>query len=225
MDDKFHLTIEQNIFLAKKVLVSSIYSAAKIEGVNTTYPETETILDGANVPTARLDDITVILNLRDAWRYLLNNVENEEINLEFIAKINENVSRNESLDWGKLRTGEIGIHGTNHKPTVPDETEVKESLAKIFREKKTVTAKALDAMLFIMNRQLFWDGNKRTAQLVANAILISGGAGVLNIREENIGEFNDKLTRFYDTQNGEELKKFLYDKCIFGLEAYSEHSS
>ncbi|MDR2063449.1 MAG: hypothetical protein LBQ02_01485 [Candidatus Nomurabacteria bacterium] len=69
MNDKFHLTFEQSIFLAKKVLVESIYSVAKIEGVNTTYPETETILDGVNVPTARLDDIAVILNLRDAWRF------------------------------------------------------------------------------------------------------------------------------------------------------------
>lgn len=217
MDDKFHLSIEQNIFLAKKVLVGSIYSAAKIEGVNTTYPETETILDGVNVPTAKLSDITVILNLRDAWKFVLENLENAEIDLDFIGKVNENVSRNESLEWGKLRTGEIGIRGTNHHPTVPIEVDVRAKLSEILGSSNSATEKAIDTMLFIVNSQLFWDGNKRTAQVVANAILIEGGVGILTIREENIGEFNEKLTQFYDTQDSGDLKQFLYEKCLFGM--------
>lgn len=66
MLNKFLLTKEQNIFLAKKVLVSNIYNSAKLEGINTTYPDTKTILDGINVPTLKLDEINCILNLRDA---------------------------------------------------------------------------------------------------------------------------------------------------------------
>ena len=55
MLNKFLLTKEQNIFLAKKVLVSNIYNSAKLEGINTTYPDTKTILDGINVQTLKLD--------------------------------------------------------------------------------------------------------------------------------------------------------------------------
>ena len=95
------------VFLAKKVLVSSIYNSAKLEGINTTYPDTKTILDGANVPSLRLDEINCILNLRDAWNFVLSNID-EAITLDFICKINSFVSRNESLEWGVLRTGKVG---------------------------------------------------------------------------------------------------------------------
>ena len=94
--DKYKLSKEENIFLAKKMLVSSIYSSAKIEGLNVTFPETQTILDGINVSKVKLDDITCILNLRDAWNYVINNID-EEVNLDFICMVNSFVSRNESL--------------------------------------------------------------------------------------------------------------------------------
>ncbi len=103
MQDKYQLTLEENIFLAKKMLVSNIYSNAKIEGCNVTFPETETILNGVNVPNVNLNDIQCILNLRDAWKYVIATIE-EEFNLDYICKINEQVARNESLQWGALRT-------------------------------------------------------------------------------------------------------------------------
>ena len=103
MQDKYHLTKEQNIFLAKKVLVSNIYNSARLEGINTTYPDTKTILEGVNVPSLRLDEINCILNLRDAWNFTLSNIDTD-ITLDFICKVNSFVSRNESLEWGVLRT-------------------------------------------------------------------------------------------------------------------------
>ena len=60
MNDKYKLTKEQNIFLAKKVLVLIIYNSAKLEGINTTYPDTKSILDGVNVPSLKLDEINCI---------------------------------------------------------------------------------------------------------------------------------------------------------------------
>lgn len=115
MKDKFNLTLEENVFLAKKQLISSIYMGAKIEGLNVTFPETQTILEGVNVPNVKLDEINTILNLRDAWKYVLDNIK-EEISLDFILKINSYVSRNESLSWGVLRTGNVGISGTDYIP-------------------------------------------------------------------------------------------------------------
>lgn len=103
MENKYNLTLEQNIFLAKRNLVDNIYANARMEGLNITFPETKTILDGVNVPDLRIDEIQCILNLRDAWKYIINNI-NEEFDLGFICKINEYVARNESLSWGTLRT-------------------------------------------------------------------------------------------------------------------------
>lgn len=102
MENKYNLTLEQNIFLAKRNLVDNIYAAARLEGLNVTFPQTKTVLEGVNVPNLKIDEIQCILNLRDAWKYIVNNIEHE-FNLEFVCKVNEHVSRNESLEWGTLR--------------------------------------------------------------------------------------------------------------------------
>mgnify|MGYP004579881909 FL=1 len=123
MKNKFEMTREQNIFLAKRNLVDNIYSNAKMEGLNITFSETKTILEGVNVPNLRIDEIQCVLNLRDAWKYVINNIEND-FNLDFICKINELVARNESIDWGVLRQGTVQITGTDYIPEIPNEENV-----------------------------------------------------------------------------------------------------
>lgn len=216
MQDKFHLTKQQNLFLAKKVLVSNIYNSARLEGINTTYPDTQTILEGVNVPTLKLDEINCILNLRDAWNYTLTNID-AEVNLDFICKVNSFVSRNESLEWGVLRNGKVGINGVDYIPDIPNEKDIINNIENILKEKST-TLKSINLMLYLMRSQVFWDGNKRTSMIVANKILIQNGCGIITVKEEYIGEFNTLLTGYYNTGNKDKITKFLYDKCIYGLE-------
>jgi Fic family protein len=216
MLNKFLLTKEQNIFLAKKVLVSNIYNSAKLEGINTTYPDTKTILDGINVPTLKLDEINCILNLRDAWNYVLSSIDSD-INLEFICKVNSYVSRNESLEWGVLRTGKVGINGVDYIPDVPIKEKVVDEINSILRE-ECETKRAINLMLYLMRSQVFWDGNKRTSMIVANKIMIENGCGIITIKEEFINEFNNLLTKYYNTGNMTEIEYFIYNKCIYGLE-------
>lgn len=216
MQDKFHLTKEQNLFLAKKVLVSNIYNSARLEGINTTYPDTKTILEGVNVPTLKLDEINCILNLRDAWNYTLTNID-AEINLDFICKVNSFVSRNESLEWGVLRNGKVGINGVDYIPDIPNEKDIVVHIENILKE-NNVTLKSIHLMLYLMRSQIFWDGNKRTSMIVANKILIQNGCGIITVKEEYIGEFNTLLTEYYNTGNKDKITRFLYDKCIYGLE-------
>ena len=118
MKDKYNLTKEQNLSFIKNNLILIIYNSARLEGINTTYPDTKTILEGVNVPSLKLDEINCILNLRDAWNYVLTNIDSK-INLEFICKVNSYVSRNESLEWGVLRNGKVGINGVDYIPDIP----------------------------------------------------------------------------------------------------------
>ena len=67
MEDKYNLTKEQNIFLAKKTIVENIYNAIKLEGCNSTYMQTEKILRGVNDGDVPLNEIQVMLNLKRAW--------------------------------------------------------------------------------------------------------------------------------------------------------------
>ena len=107
-EDKYCLTREQSLFLAKKKWDENVYCGMKMENRAVTFPQTKTILNGVNVPEVQLDDIQAILNMRDAWRYLMNTVD-EPVTLEYFCKLNEFIARNEALEWGKLRSGTVYI--------------------------------------------------------------------------------------------------------------------
>lgn len=215
--DKYHLTKEQSLFLAKKHWDENVYCGMKMENRAVTFPQTKTILEGVNVPNVHLDDIQAILNMRDAWRYLMQSFE-EPLTLEYICKLNEYIARNEALEWGKLRSGRVSISGTDYLPPVPNEETAKAQLADILQEDTTATEKALNLFLWGTRGQLFWDGNKRTSLAAANKLLLQAGAGMLTIQEKNMEQFNALLVGYYDTGDGETLKAFLYDHALQGIE-------
>lgn len=205
------MTREENIFLAKKLFTELVFNTAYIEGVNVTFPQTQAIIDGAVVNNISVSDIQTVLNLRDAWKYMLNNVD-IPLTLDYICKINEFVSKNESLEWGKLRSGTVGVGGTDYLPPVPKKEEVEKALSKINSISDTCE-KALEYFCYAVRAQLFWDGNKRTSTIVASKILIEKGQGVLTIGKSNALNFNEALLNFYNTADKEPLKECL-KKCI-----------
>ena len=90
--DKFHLTPAQSLFLAKKKWDENVYCGMKMANRAVTFPQTQTILNGVNVPDVQLDDIQAILNMRDAWKFLLNTVD-EEVTFEYWCKLNEYIAK------------------------------------------------------------------------------------------------------------------------------------
>lgn len=142
--DKYHLTPEQSRFLAKKKWDENVYCGMRMENRAVTFPQTKTILNGVNVPNVQLDDITAILNMRDAWRFLLDTIS-EPLTLDYICKLNGFIARNEALEWGKLRTGSVGISGTDYIPPIPAQTDVEQELQVILGKDTTATEKALTA--------------------------------------------------------------------------------
>ena len=215
MKNRYNLTQEQNIFLAKRNIVDNIYSNARMEGINITFPQTKTILEGVNVPNLRIDEIQVVLNLRDAWQYILNNID-KDFNLEFICKINEFVARNESIEWGALRTGKVEVTGTNYIPEIPNKVDVENRLNEILKIENT-TEMAIEYMLYGIKSQLFWDGNKRTSTIAANKIMIENGTGIIKVPDSKLEEFNVLLSDYYTNDNKEVIKQFIYDNCIDGI--------
>ena len=215
--DKYCLTPEQSIFLAKKKWDENVYCGMKMENRAVTFPQTKTILNGVNVPDVQLDDIGAILNMRDAWRFLLQTVY-DPVTLEYVCTLNGYIARNEALEWGKLRTGSVGISGTDYLPPVPQKEKAEWELASILESDATATEKALDLFLWGTRGQLFWDGNKRTSMTLANKILVSSGAGILTITDKDMEEFNTLLSAYYNTGDGEALKQFLYERAIRGID-------
>ena len=121
------------------------------------------------------------------------------------------------LRGGICVTGNVQITGTNYIPEIPKQEKVEEKLQEILEISNT-TQRAIEYMLYGMRAQLFWDGNKRTSMTLANKILISAGAGILTITDNHMETFNALLLDYYNTGEGEELKRFMYDNAIDGIE-------
>lgn len=207
------LTREQNIFLAKKTFVELVYNTAYIEGCNVTFPQTQTIIDGAVVNGIAVDDIQTVLNLRDGWKYCIETVD-QPLTLEYVCKINEFVSRNESLQWGILRTGKVGVG--EFIPSVPILEDVLKEIERINNISEPIE-RALEYFVYACKQQLFWDGNKRTSTIVASKILIEAGEGILTIGKDNAEEFNTTLNDWYLEDKLQPLKDCLR-KCIKTIE-------
>lgn len=212
--DKYHLNNSQSLFLAKKGQIKNIYCGMKMENRAVTLDQTQSILNGINIPNVQLDDIQAILNMRDAWKFLLNTIS-ETVTFEYWCKLNDYIARNEALEWGKLRTGNVGISGTDYVPPIPEKEQVITTLEDIVSDKGiTATDKALEVFTWGTRGQYFWDGNKRTSLMLANKILISAGAGIMTITDKYMEQFNVSLLEYYNTGKPSELKKFLYDNAI-----------
>lgn len=215
--NQYALTPEQSLFLAKKKWDENIYCGMRMENRAVTFPQTRTILDGVNVPGVQLDDIQAILNMRDAWRHLLDTVE-EPLTLDYLCRLNGFIARNEALAWGTLRTGSVGISGTDYVPPVPSQQAVEQALGDVLGMDASETEKALTLFLLGTRGQFFWDGNKRTSLTAANKLLVMAGAGILTITDRHMEQFNALLMGYYNTGEGGELKRFLYENCIQGIE-------
>ena len=215
--NKYALTSEQSIFLAKKKWDENVYCGMRMENRAVTFPQTQTILSGVNVPNVQIDDIQAILNMRDAWKFLLGSID-EPVTLDYVCKLNEYIARNEALVWGKLRTGRVGISGTDYIPPIPTYEAAERELNDIMVSDTTDTEKALNAFIWGARAQLFWDGNKRTSMTLANKILISSGAGIMTVTDKHMEQFNVCLLDYYNTGEGEPLKRFIYDNAISGIE-------
>lgn len=220
--DKYNLSLKENIFLAKKVLVAQIHNLSRFENCQTTLLQTEQIINGQNVASASLGDIQTILNLKRAYQYVMRHISDGlPVDIPLLKKINSIVAQEDSLAPGDFRTGTVGVtlvDGSRHTPPAISEVEVQNLFSQIANRSRSTTETAIRSMLAFMRQQIFWDGNKRTATLFANALLIEKGCGILEISELQMPEFNTKLSDFYRSGDDTDIATYLYQNCIFGID-------
>jgi len=206
------LNKEQNILFAQRNLVDSIWKSMHIEGFNTTYPQTYAIVERAKLSNISMDEVLVANNLKMAWFLVLELID-ENLSVGLIKDIHNEVARGIALEWGKLRTGTVGVGGTGYKPPPPTEEGLNSLLEDILRIEDP-RKRALFACVELIKGQFFWDGNKRTAMLIANKILIENGCGLLAVPLDQQDTFSEKLNRYYDFDEKDELVAFLDKDCI-----------
>ncbi len=220
MKNKFNLTREQNVFVAKRNIVDYIWKSANLEGIGVTYPETQVIYDGGVVNGLTVDNVIAINNLKYAWQFIL---ENEGIEYDFKALCHLHKLTCDKLildrNLGRLRTTPVSIGGTSWKPQFPVESQIKEELEQLLNQpEKSKTEIAIEVMLWIMRRQMFIDGNKRVGMLFANKIMIDNGCGIITIAQENQQTFFKKLINYYESGDNTDLKQWIYETSIDGID-------
>lgn len=216
INDKYNMTQEQNIFYAKRNIVDSMWKSANLEGIAITFPETQKIYDGGNVSNLRIDEIVTVNNLKHAWQFILSTITSK-LDFDYIASVHSLVGSNLIESPGKLRIYDVKMGGTNWKPEIPSVNKLNEVIEN-YLQNSNITDAILELMCKLMKMQLFNDGNKRTAMLIANHELIKSGKGIISISMEFKEEFGDKLISYYENEDKlEELKTFLFRSSLDGL--------
>lgn len=185
-----------------------------MEGVATSFPQTEDIIDNGKVSGVSAADVQKILNLKHAWEFILDrDVISYPSDYPILCHIAKLVNEGFYRDGGRIRGVPVTIGGTSYVPPLPIESLVKEQLGELLRCPLPAEEKAIALCLYCMKAQLFNDGNKRTAVIFANHYLISQGEGLLIIPEKKVPEFKRRLVSYYEDRDNGEMMRFLKEEC------------
>ncbi len=199
------------IEMAKRLLVDSIWKSANLEGLGTTFPRTEAIL--ANAPTTtKTEEVLFVINMKRAWQFLLDNL-NYSNGLMLMREYNKVIGELLFTNAGEIRTIPVQIGGTSWEPEIPHTGVIMSRIDEI-EQIDDKELKALKYFCFITRTQMFIDGNKRVAQLMANKVLVENNIGIFQIPIEKLEEFKTLLIAFYESGNDSDIISFMKKFCI-----------
>lgn len=207
-----------NIDFARSQMVNTIYKQAQLEGIATTYAETETIIEGGKVKDVAVNDVIKVLNLKHAWEFILSpNVILSPTNFALLCEINKLVEETFYYNAGKVRSTPVSIGGTKWKPEIPIESEIKQEILDIVNKKKSVLDRAVELLLYVMKKQIFLDGNKRTAVIFANHLLIANAKGLIAVPDDKVEKYKKLLINYYEGKDKKSIVDFLKKECYIKL--------
>jgi hypothetical protein len=206
--------VEKNLDFARANMKSNIYDQAVLEGVATTFPQTEEILEKGIVNGMTADDVQKILNLKHSWEFILDkDVVQADTDYYLLCHIAKLVNEGFFSYGGKIRNVPVTIGGTKYVPPIPIESVVIERIDEILSSRKKHINKAIELCMYCMKTQVFVDGNKRASVIFANHYLIAHGQGLLVIPEKEVPEFKKLLVKYYEGEKIEIIADFLKEKC------------
>jgi len=213
--DELSANVVLNIDFARANMKSIIYDQAVLEGVATTFPDTELIIDNGKVNNVSAEDVQKILNLKHAWEFVLDkDVILSETNYYVCQYIARLVNEGFYQQGGRIRAVPVTIGGTSYIPPIPIEHQVKEDIDNIIKSGDDVVQVAIELALYVMKTQIFNDGNKRTAIIFANHYLISHAGGLMVVPQNLVPEYKKMLVKYYEGRDEEAIKSFMREKCL-----------
>lgn len=214
VDAELPARILQNLDFARANMKANIYDQAVLEGVATSFPQTEDIIENGQVNGVSATDVQKILNLKHAWEFILDrDVIQSESNYHMLCHIAKLVNEGFFYDGGRIRGIPVQIGGTSYVPPLPIESVVIEQIDEIRSRDREPIDIAIELCMYCMKTQVFMDGNKRASVIFANHYLIAKGMGFLVIPEKDVPEFKKLLVDYYEGAPLKIIGKFLREKC------------
>lgn len=206
--------VMENLDFARANMKANIYDQAVLEGVATSFPQTEEIIENGTINGVSSADVQKILNLKHAWEFVLDrDVIQAESDYYVLCHIAKLINEGFYSDGGRIRGVPVRIGGTSYIPPLPIEIDVKDRIQSILRSSQSEIDIAIELCLYAMKTQIFIDGNKRASVIWANHFLIAHGQGFLVIPEEHVPEFKQLLVRYYEGEDISILRSFLKSNC------------
>ena len=216
MENKFNMTKDDNIFFAKRKLIDNIYKSANLEGIAVTFADTYSFMNNVNTGNISIDDMLKLKGLKDAWEYVLNTID-EELTIDYIKKIHFQVCKGQNIfPLGDFRDKGVGVTGTSWRPKLLIECNYENELKDIMSISNDLD-RCISLFCWIQRSQMFLDGNKRVANLVANKEMIRCGQGIIAIPIEKIGEYFVLLINYYETNDMTNIKEWIRNYCVDGI--------
>jgi Fic family protein len=217
------LTLEEYSSEMERLAIDLSWKSSQIEGNTYTLLETELLLKEKQTASGRTkDEATMLLNHKEALDFIL--LQPNYINPLSVSRIEDihsllvkdlNISRN-------IRNGRVGISGTNYKP-LDNSFQIREALedmCQLINSKGNVFEKALLALVLISYIQPFSDGNKRTARIISNAILINNQYCPISFRTVESLEYKKAMLVFYEQSNINPFKRVFMNQFEFAVNTY-----
>lgn len=213
-DDELPADVINNIAFARVNMKNNIYDQAVLEGVATSLPQTEEIIDNGKVSGMTATDVQKILNLKHAWEFILDKdviaSKSDYYMLSYIARL---VNEGFFAEGGRIRGVPVTIGGSSYIPPIPNEIDIKDEITEIIDDDADAIDIAIKLCLYCMKTQIFLDGNKRASVIFANHYLISHGGGFLVIPEKEVPEFKNLLVKYYEGEDISIISDFMKKNC------------
>ena len=202
--------------MAKRKLVDNIYKSANLEGIAVTFADTYAFMNNVNTGNISVDDMLKLKGLKDAWQLVLTTID-EALTIDYIKKVHFEICKGQNVyPLGEFRDKGVGITGTSWRPKLPSECDYERELKEIMDIENELD-RCITLFCWIQRSQMFLDGNKRVANLIANKEMIRNGQGIIAVPVEKIGEYFVKLIKYYETNDVNDLKLWIYNNCIDGV--------
>ena len=203
-----------NLDFARANMKANIYNQAVLEGMATTYPQTETIIENGIVSGMTTTAVQKILNLKHTWKFILDkNVLSHATDYNILCHIAKLVNEGFYTDGVRIRGVPVAIDGTSYIPPLPIETVVTENIEAILRDNVDEVDTAIRLCLYCMKTQIFNDGQQAGICDIGEPPHRLQETGLIVIPESHVPEFKQLLVAYYEDQDNGEIVEFMRSKC------------